>query len=180
MDTIKVLDKTFRPSISAEKIEQAVAAVANKINRDYAGKEPMFVVILNGAFMFASDLMKHIDLPCTISFVKLSSYSGTSTTGQVRELIGLNADLTNKDVIIIEDIVDTGTTMHGLLPQFKAKGVNSVEICTLLNKQTAREFEDVQPKYIAIEIPNEFIVGYGLDYDQYGRNLKEIYTLNKD
>lgn len=177
---VQVKDKRFRVSITANELHEAVAAVAKRINEDYAGKKPMFIVVLNGAFMFAADLLKMVELPCTVSCVKLSSYEGMSTTGKVREMIGISGDLNGQDVIIVEDIVDTGTTMHGLLPQLKAKGVASVEICSLLHKPEALLFDDAKPKYIALNIPNDFIIGYGLDYDGEARNLPEIYTLMKE
>lgn len=177
---VQVRDKRFRVSITADELNEAVTKVAQRINEDYAGKKPMFIVVLNGAFMFASDLLKKIELPCTMSCVKLSSYEGMCTTGKVREMIGISGDLEGKDVIIIEDIVDTGTTMHGLLPKLRAKGVASVEICSLLHKPEALLFDDAKPKYIALNIPNDFIIGYGLDYDGEARNLPEIYTLMKE
>lgn len=171
-------DKTFVPLISAAEIEQVVSAVAERLNSDYADKQPMFVVILNGAFMFAADLLKHFRLPCTMSCVKLSSYEGgLSTTGNVRQVMGLRESLEGKDVIIVEDIVDTGTTMHNLIPQLLEKGARSVEVCTFLFKPEALLHEDARPKYVAKEIGNRFIIGYGLDYDEYARNLPEVYVL---
>lgn len=178
-DLVQVKDKQFRVSIQADELCVAVERVAQQINHDYAGKEPLFLIVLNGAFMFASDLLKSITLPCTMSCVKLSSYAGLSTTGTVREVIGIGTDLKGKDVIIIEDIVDTGTTMHSLLPQLRNMGVASAEICTLLHKPEALVYDDARPKYIALNIPPDFIIGYGLDYDGYARNLPQIYTLVK-
>jgi len=177
MKQVQFGDLTFVPSIGKEEIARAVSDVAGRINRDYAGREPLFLVILNGAFMFASDLLKQIDLRCTVSCVKLSSYSGTSSTGEVRELMGLTTDITGRDIIIVEDIVDTGLTMHGLIPQLKAKGAASVEICTFVHKPEALQYPDARPRYIGLSIPNRFIIGYGLDIDEYARNLPEVYEL---
>lgn len=181
MKEVQYGDLTFVPAIGREEIAQAVARVAAEINRDYAGREPLFLVILNGAFMFASDLLKEIDLKCTMSCVKLSSYEGgTQSTGKVRQLMGLNTDITGMDIIIVEDIVDTGLSMHGLIPQLKERGAASVEICTFVHKPEALKHLDAKPKYVGMNIPNRFIVGYGLDYEEYGRNLPEVYELKKD
>ena len=173
---ISVKDKKFRVSITADEIQKNVKRVADEINRDYKGGDIRFVGILNGAFMFAADLMKNITVDCNIDFVKVSSYSGTSSTGEVTELIGLNKDIAGKDVIIVEDIVDTGITMGEVLPTLQAKGAKTVEIAVLLMKPGKLRVP-LSVKYCAMEIPNEFIVGYGLDYDQQGRNLKDIYTV---
>lgn len=181
MKEIRFGDLSFVPSISREEIAQIVARVAGEINRDYAGREPLFLVILNGAFMFASDLLKEIDLKCTMSCVKLSSYEGgTQSTGKVRQLMGLNSDITGKDIIVVEDIVDTGLSMHGLIPQLMERGAASVEICTFVHKPEALQYPDAKPKYVGMNIPNRFIIGYGLDIDEYARNLPEVYELKKD
>ncbi len=179
MDTsnkITVKDKKFTVSISAEEIQKSVKRVADEINRDYAGKEIFFIGVLNGVFMFASDLMKNIKVPCTISFMKVSSYEGTTSTGKIKNLIGLNADIMDKDVVIIEDIVDTGFTMKSILAQLKAKLPKSIRIASLIFKPDSFR-EDYNVDYVGFRIPNDFIVGYGLDYDGYGRNLPEIYTI---
>ena len=141
-----------------------------------ADKNPLFLAVLNGAFVFAADLMREITIPCEISFVKLASYAGTMSTGKVTEVIGINEDLTNRHVIIVEDIVDTGRTMERMLETLGTRHPASVHICTLLLKPEKLEV-DLNIEYAAIEIPNEFIIGYGLDYDQQARNLRDIYTI---
>lgn len=175
---IIVKDKKFSVSISAEEIQKNVKRVADQINADYAGKEIFFIGVLNGVFMFASDLMKNITVPCTISFMKVASYEGTVSTGKIKQLIGLNADIMDKDVIIIEDIVDTGFTMKSVLDQLKQKLPKSIKIASLIFKPDSFK-ENYKVDYIGFNIPNDFIVGYGLDYDGYGRNLPEIYTIVK-
>lgn len=176
---IQVLDKTFISAISEAEIQAAVLKVANQLTRDYSDKNPLFLLILNGSFMFAADLLKRATFPATVASVKLSSYEGMLTSGRVREVIGLTEDISGRHVVIIEDIVDTGTTMHGLIPSLKAKGAASVEVCTFLHKPDALIFEDARPKYIGFEINNLFVLGYGLDYNGYGRNLPEIYQLKQ-
>jgi len=179
MTEIQVLDKTFVSAISAAEIAAAVDKVADQLNRDYSDKNPLFLMILNGSFMFAADVLKRATFPATVASIKLSSYSGMLTTGKVREIIGLTDDVKDRHVIIMEDIVDTGTTMHCLIPDLKAKGAASVEVCTFLHKPDALIFEDARPKYIGFEINNLFVIGYGLDYDGYARNLPEIYVLKQ-
>ncbi|MGN0010871.1 MAG: hypoxanthine phosphoribosyltransferase [Marinilabiliaceae bacterium] len=176
MARVKVLDKTFETTYPESRILEAVGKVADAINSDMDGKDPLFLCVLNGAFMFASDLMKRVTIPSRISFVKLASYSGTQSTGVIKELIGLNEDLTGRNVILIEDIVDTGVTIKSLVEQCEAKGAADVRIATLLFKPGSCKLPK-KPEYIGLEIPNDFIVGYGLDYDGYGRNLPEILTL---
>lgn len=178
MQTIKVKDKTFSLFIPEEKILKEIKRIAEQINKDFEGKEPVFLAVLNGAFVFSADLLKDINLPCEISFVKLASYQGVRTTGQIRELIGLNIDLTNRPVIIVEDIVDTGLTMVHMLELLKRQNPASIDICTLLLKPGKLQV-DLDIKYCCMEIPNDFIVGYGLDYDGQGRNTRDIYTLVK-
>jgi len=173
---ITIHDKTFTPFISQETIENRIAELATQINTDYEGRKPVFLVVLNGAFLFASELVKNIPLSCEITFVRLSSYSQTESTGKVRQIIGLEEKLTDRDVIIIEDIVDTGLTMHQLLQQIKDLGPSSVEIATLLHKPEAIK-KPVDLRYVGFEIPNRFVVGYGLDYDGLGRNLDALYVL---
>ena len=176
MDTIKILDKTFKTFISESEIQKRVAAVAEKINHDMAGKNPLLLAVLNGSFIFAADLMRNLTIPCEISFVKLASYQGTTSTGKIKEIIGINENLENRDVIIVEDIVDTGNTMKRMLGTLGTRNPRSLHICTLLVKPGKLQVP-LNIEYCAMEIPNDFIVGYGLDYDQQGRNLRDIYTV---
>ncbi|MCQ2222748.1 MAG: hypoxanthine phosphoribosyltransferase [Bacteroidaceae bacterium] len=173
---MKVKDKEFAVSIPEREILSQVARVAAEINRDYAGQEPVFLVVLNGSFIFAADLLREVTLPCEIAFVKMASYQGTSSTGTVREIMGLNVDVTNRPVIIVEDIVDTGFTMAHMLELLKQHHPQSVNICSLLVKPGKLQV-DLDIRYRCLEIPNDFIVGYGLDYDQQGRNTRDIYTV---
>ncbi|RLD38713.1 MAG: hypoxanthine phosphoribosyltransferase [Bacteroidetes bacterium] len=176
MKEVQLLDKRFAVSIGADKIDKAVTQVADKINADYKGKNPLFLVVLNGAFMFAADLFKKLTIDCEVSFVKLSSYSGTSSTHVVRELIGLDEALTDRDVIVVEDIIDTGITMENTIQKLKHLQAADVKIATLLYKPLSFQ-KNYAVDYIGIEIPNDFIVGYGLDYDGLGRNLPDIYKI---
>lgn len=176
MSTVTIKDKTFRTFITEEEIQQRVKAVAEKINKDLAGKNPLFLAVLNGSFVFAADLMRNITIPCEISFVKLASYQGTTSTGVIKEVIGLNEDLSGRTVVIVEDIVDTGFTMKRMIETLGTRAPESIHICTLLLKPGKLQVP-LNIEYAAMEIPNDFIVGYGLDYDQQGRNLKEIYTI---
>ncbi len=175
-DVRTIHDKQFHSYISEAEIQSVVERLANDLEKDYQGKELIFLSILNGSFMFTSDLMKSINSNVEVSFVKVSSYIGTSTSGRVDELIGLNTSLKNKSVIILEDIVDTGITIDKVLTLLKSEQMDSIEICTLLFKPDAF-LGRKKPKYIGMEIPNKFVVGYGLDYNELGRNLKEIYQL---
>lgn len=176
MSTIKVLDKEFVPSIPASDILAKVKTVAEQINADFKGEAPLFLVVLNGAFVFAADLMREICLPAEVSFVKLASYEGTSSTGTVREVIGLNTDITGRPVIIVEDIVESGITMAHMIETLKKQNPKSIDVCTLLMKPEKLEVK-LDIRYVAMEIPNDFILGYGLDYNGLGRGLKDIYTL---
>lgn len=176
MSTIRVHDKEFAPSIPAEEIMQQVRRVAGEINKDYEGQQPLFLVVLNGAFVFAADLMREISVPAEVSFVKLASYEGTSSTGTVREVIGLNTDITGRPIIIVEDIVESGITMAHMIETLKKQNPKSIDICTLLVKPEKLEVK-LDIRYTAMEIPNDFILGYGLDYDGLGRGLKDIYTI---
>ena len=176
MQTIQVKDKTFSLFISEEKILKEVKRVAMQINKDFEGKEPVVLAVLNGSFIFAADLLREVDLPCEISFVKLASYQGVSTTGEIREMIGLNVDLMGRPVIIVEDIVDTGLTMAHMLEELQKQNPASIDICSLLLKPGKLQV-DLDIKYCCLQIPNDFIVGYGLDYDGFGRNTRDIYTL---
>lgn len=177
--TITVKDKQFRLSITEVEIAKAVNNVATQINKDLSDKNPLFLCVLNGAFMYAADLMKQINFPCEISFVKLASYQGTSSTGKIKEMIGINESIKGRNVVVVEDIVDTGFTMQNIISSLKEKGAESIHVCTFLQKPDALQC-DINIDYVAIKIPNDFIVGYGLDYDGYGRNLKEIYTVIND
>lgn len=168
--------KKFVPYISEKEIDEVITTIANSINRDFEGKQPILMGVLNGSFMFVSDLMKKITIDCELSFVKLASYHGTESSGVVSELIGLNDDLTNRHVIILEDIVDTGKTLEFLLDVLKTHDTASLSVATLLLKPEV--FKKKYPvQYVGKNIPNKFVVGYGLDYDGLGRNLKEIYQL---
>lgn len=178
MHSIRIHDKEFVPSIPSEEIQEQVRRVANEINRDYEGQQPLFLVVLNGSFIFAADLMREITLPADVSFVKLASYQGTSSSGTVREVIGLNTDITGRPIIIVEDIVESGLTMAHMIATLKKQNPKSVDICTLLLKPEKLEVK-LDIKYVAMEIPNDFIVGYGLDYNELGRNLKDIYTIKE-
>ena len=179
MEPITVKDLRFSISIPAEEIKKRIAELAAQISSDLKGRNPLFLAVLNGSFMFAADLMRGITTPCEISFVRLSSYTGTESTGTVHELIGLNEDLTGRTVVIIEDIVDSGLTMRELLSMLKTKNPADVRIASLLVKPGNLKV-DLDIPYCCFQIPNDFIVGYGLDYDGYGRNLPDIYTLVKE
>lgn len=176
MSIVKIKDKSFKTFIPEEEILQRVKAVAEKINRDMADKNPLFLAVLNGSFVFAADLMRYITIPSEISFVKLASYQGTASTGEVKEVIGINEDLQGRTVVIVEDIVDTGLTMKRMLESLGTRNPESLHICTLLLKPEKLQVP-LNIEYAAMEIPNDFIVGYGLDYDQQGRNLRDIYTV---
>lgn len=178
MNSVKLLDKEFGVSISKEKIHDAVLKMANKLNSDLKGKDVIFIGILNGCFMFASDLFKLIKLDCRITFLKVASYQGTRSTGTVKSLIGINENIKDKVVVVLEDIVDTGETLENILSQLKGYEPAEIRIATFLFKPDAFK-KSYKVDYVGIEIPNDFIVGYGLDYDGYGRNLPEIYTLIK-
>ncbi len=178
MRKIKILDKTFRTFIPEDKIQQRVKAVAEKLNEDMEGKNPLLLAVLNGSFIFAADLMRNITIPCEISFVKLASYQGTTSTGKIKEVIGLNEDLTDRTVIIIEDIVDTGATMKQMIESLGTRNPKSIHICSLLVKPDKLQVP-LNIEYVAFEIPNDFILGYGLDYDRQGRQLRDIYVLDE-
>lgn len=179
MKVIQVQDKSFSIFITEDEIQSAVERVAEQINTDMKDKDPLFLIILNGAYVFAADLMKKITLPSELSFVKMSSYIGTKTTSVVRELIGLDEILTGRTVVILEDIIDTGITMGVTTKKLKKLGAEDVRIATLLFKPDAFQM-NYHIDYIGIKIPNDFIVGYGLDYNGYGRNYPEIYKIIED
>lgn len=178
MQEVTLKDKTFVPYITSEKIAESVHQLALKINSDLKTDHPLFLVVLNGSFMFASDLLKQINIPCELSFVKLASYHGTSSSGQVNELIGLTEEIKDRTVVIIEDIVDTGTTLEKLSDVLKKKDVRSIKVATFLHKPDAYS-KNIPLDYVGMNIPNDFVVGYGLDYDGQGRNLKDIFVLKK-
>ncbi len=176
MDTIQILDKRFKPSISASEINKHVKEVADRINHDLKDKNPLFLAVLNGSFIFAADLMREITIPSEISFVKLASYQGTTSTGKITEVIGINENLSGRCVVIVEDIVDTGLTMKRMLETLGTRSPSEIHICTLLVKPEKLQV-DLNIEYAAMSIPNDFIVGYGLDYNQQGRNLPDIYSV---
>lgn len=173
---IQVLDKHFVPFLSQEEIVSRIDELAASISKDYEGKNPLFLGILNGSFIFAADLFKRIRIPASISFIKLVSYKGTSSTGTVITSIGLEEDLSGKDVIIVEDIVDTGKTMSVFIPNLQKLQPASIKICALLQKPEALQYP-LEVDYVGFKIPDKFVVGYGLDYDGYGRNYDAIYQL---
>jgi len=179
MSIIQVGDKKFRPSIPEEEIKKRVKAVADRINHDMADKNPLLLAVLNGSFIFAADLMRFLTIPCEISFVKLASYQGTTSTGVIKEVIGINEDLTGRTVIIVEDIVESGLTIKRMIETLGTRNPASVHICTLLLKPDRLKVP-LNIEYVAMSIPNDFILGYGLDYDQQGRGLKDIYTIVED
>lgn len=176
MDTIQIKDKRFKVSIKEQDIQREVIRVANEINRDLEGKNPLFLSVLNGSFMFTADLLKYITIPCEISFVKLASYQGISSTGTIKEVIGINEDIAGRTIVILEDIVDTGLTMQRLLETLGTRGPEEIHIASLLVKPDKLKVK-LDIRYVAMEIPNDFIVGYGLDYDGFGRNYPDIYTV---
>ncbi|HRG57523.1 MAG TPA: hypoxanthine phosphoribosyltransferase [Bacteroidia bacterium] len=176
MQTVSLHDKTFELFIAESAIQQAIANLAKQINEAYVGKNPLFLGILNGSFLFAADLFRLIEGKAEISFLKMSSYQGTATTGKINELIGLNEDISNRHIIVIEDIVDTGITLEKIIVDLQTKQPASIAIATLLFKPAAYQ-KSIPVNYVGIRVANDFLVGYGLDYDGLGRNLKEIYKL---
>jgi hypoxanthine phosphoribosyltransferase len=177
--SMRIKDHEFKKFISRTKVQVQVRRLAKQINEDYKEKSPVFLPILNGSFMFAADLIKSIEVPCRVSFVKVSSYSGAASTGQLKSLIGLEESLFNQDIIIVEDIVDTGLTLQRIVQELKSLGTKSVEVVSLLRKQPARE-KKISVKYVGFEIENEFVLGYGLDYDGLGRNFTDIFELDQN
>jgi hypoxanthine phosphoribosyltransferase len=181
MKKVILKDKKFKTFIPYEKISAAIDNVAEKINNDFRGCEdfPVLLCVLNGSIMFMAELMKRLDFNCQIISIKLSSYQGTNTTGNVKQTMGLTSDITGRRVIIVEDIVDSGNTVEELIKIMKEKGASDARICTMLFKPEAYT-KNFELDYVAMEIPNDFIIGFGLDYDEYGRNLKDIYILDTD
>ena len=179
MGIVKIKDKSFRTSIPEAEIKARVKAVAQQISKDMEGNTPLLLGVLNGSFIFAADLMREMTIPCEISFVKLASYQGTTSTGKVKEVIGINENLSGRTVIIVEDIVESGRTMKQMIESLGTRNPESVHICTLFFKPDKLQ-EELTLDYVAFRIPDDFIVGYGLDYDGFGRELKDIYTIVED
>jgi hypoxanthine phosphoribosyltransferase len=176
MHRVQIKDKTFVLKFAQDDIQKRISDLAKQIDHDYNGLKPLFIIVLNGAFMFASDLIKNINIECELTFVKLSSYQGMQTSGQVKEIIGLQHNIAGREIVVVEDIVDTGITMENLLTDLNKLGPKSIRIASLLFKPES--FQKKFPiHYIGYSIPNDFVVGYGLDYDELGRNLPEIYEL---
>ena len=176
MGIVKVKDKTFKTSITEQEIKQRVKELAVKISKDFEGKNPLLLGVLNGAFIFAADLIREMAIPCEISFVKLASYQGTMSTGKIKEVMGINEDISGRTIIILEDIVESGLTIRQMIDSLGTRNPASVHVCTLFFKPEKLK-ENLKLDYVAFEIPNDFILGYGLDYDQQGRGLKDLYTL---
>lgn len=177
-DIIKVHDKYFVPYMTEVTVLERIAQLAEQIDKDYAGKKPLFIAILNGSFMFASDLFKYITIEAEICFIKLASYKGTKSTGQVITAIGLDTDIVDRHVVVLEDIIDTGKTMNEFLPQLQNQQPASLKIAALLHKPEATAYP-ITIDYLGFSVPDKFLLGYGLDYDGLGRNLKEIYQLTE-
>ena len=175
---IQVLDKQFEVSIPESEIRRQVGRVASEITRDYEGQTPVFLAILNGSFIFAADLLREVSLPCEVSFVKLASYEAVNSTGRIHEMIGLNVDITDRHVIIIEDIVESGLTMAHMLETLRKHNPSSIDVCTLFLKPNKLKVQ-LDIRYRCFEIPDDFILGYGLDYNQLGRNTKDICTFKE-
>jgi len=178
MSTITVHDKTFVPYLPETLILEKVKELAATLDKDYAGKKPLFIAILNGSFMFTSDLFKYLTIEAEICFIKLASYKGTKSTGQVITAIGLDTDIADRHIIILEDIIDTGKTMNEFLPQLRNQQPASLKVAVLLHKPDATVFP-VTIDYCCFSIPNKFVLGYGLDYDGLGRNIRELYQLGE-
>jgi hypoxanthine phosphoribosyltransferase len=176
---MRIKDLEFRKFIAEKKILEKVKELGEQINRDYKEKSPVFLPILNGSFMFAADLMKEVSIPCQVSFVKIASYSGLQSTGQLRTLVGLEQSLFGQHIVLVEDIVDTGLTLEKIVEELRSLGTKSVDVISLLRKRPARE-KGTEVTYVGFEIESEFVLGYGLDYDGYGRNLRDIYRQISD
>lgn len=178
MFVVKLKDKHFKRFFPSDDIERAVNFIGDKMNSDFAGKKPLFISVLNGSFLFAADLMKTLTIDCEITFVKLASYQGTQTTGNVRTLIGFDEDITNRTVVILEDIVDTGNTLEVLVARLKELNPLEIKVAALLYKPAAYT-KNIPVDYVGFKVENDFLVGYGLDYDGLGRNLRDIYKLEE-
>lgn len=179
MKSMEVHGRRFIPYIDAESIQQQVKRIAEELKADYAGKKPLFIAILNGSFVFAADLFKYLDFEAEICFIKLASYKGTKSTGQVISAIGLDTDVKGRHVVVIEDIVDTGKTLTSFLPQLEHQDPKSLKVCTLLHKPEAMQYP-LTLDYVGFTIPNRFVLGYGLDFDGLGRNIGELYQLDNE
>lgn len=177
-DLVKIKDKEFRLFIPHNQIIDEIKRIADQINKDLEGTNPLFICVLNGSFMFAAELMKFINIPCEITFVRVASYRGTTSTGMLKEIYGLEEEIANRTLVIVEDIVDTGNTMALVMNQLSNHNPKEIKVATLLFKPDALKYE-VPLNYVALEIPNDFIVGFGLDYDGYGRNLTDIYKIKE-
>lgn len=176
MNSVQVKDKTFRPFLAQEEISKRVAELGAQLSHDLEGKNPLFLAILNGSYVFAADLLRNVTVPCEVSFIRVSSYSGMESTGTLTEVIGLKEEIEGRTVVIVEDIIDSGFTMERLVKSLRAKNPADLRICTLITKPGNLKV-DLDIPYCAFNIPNDFIVGYGLDYDGYGRNLPAIYVV---
>jgi len=176
MGTVKIKDKSFRIFIPEAEIKARVKTVAQQISKDMEGKTPLLLGVLNGSFVFAADLMREMTIPCEISFVKLASYQGTTSTGKIQEVLGINENLTGRTVVIVEDIVESGQTMRRMIESLGTRNPASVHVCTLFFKPDKLQ-EELTLDYVAFRIPDDFIVGYGLDYDGLGRELKDVYSI---
>lgn len=173
---ISIKDKIFRPYITHTDIQVRVKDLADRLAHDFAEKDPLFIVVLTGAFMFASDLVKELNIGCEVAFTRLSSYKGMTSTGDVKQLLGITERIEGRHVVIVEDIIDTGKTLHSFLPELKEMGPASISVAALIVKPLAMKYP-LDVNYYCFSISNEFIVGYGLDYDGHGRNLKDIYQV---
>ena len=176
MKEIRILDKRFREYLTERAIQERIEELAKQVNADLTGKEVVFLGILNGAFLFAADLFRRINFPARISFVKLASYEGTSSSGSIKELIGWNEDIKNKTIVIVEDIVDTGNTLERIVDELAIRKATEVKVAAMLFKPAAYT-KEIRLDYVGFEIPNDFVVGFGLDYDGFGRNLSSVYSL---
>jgi hypoxanthine phosphoribosyltransferase len=176
MSIVKIKDKSFRVSIPEAEIKNRVKLLAQQMSKDLEGKNPLLLAVLNGSFVFAADLMREMTIPCEISFVKLASYQGTTSTGKIKEVIGINEDLSDRTVVIVEDIAESGQTMKRMIESPGTRNPASVQVCTVFFKPEKLK-EDLTLDYVAFRIPDDFILGYGLDYDQQGRGLKDVYTI---
>ena len=174
----QILDKSFKPYLTSADLDAAIQKMADQINNDYQDKNPLFIAILNGSFIFAADLFKKITIPAEISFIKLASYKGTKSTGNVVTAIGLETDLYDRHVVVLEDIIDTGKTLAEFLPQLSHQQPKSLKVCTLLHKKEATKYQ-INIDYLGFEIPDLFVVGYGLDYNGFGRNLDQIMQIDE-
>lgn len=179
METVQIKDKRFGVYITSKQIQERVNEIAQAINKDYAGKNPIIIGVLNGSFIFCADLFREIEVPAEVSFIRMASYEGTTSSGEVKQILGLSDNVFKREIIIVEDIIDSGLTMKNILNHFKERGAKSVEVASLLVKPGSMK-NKVEIKYCGFEIPDAFVVGYGLDYDKQGRNLKDIYQLKEE